>query len=895
MSSASDFVIENGVLKEYLGPGGDVVVPEGVTSIADSAFKGREKLTRVVIPEGVTKIGPSAFYSCRSLQEAVVPASLARIGGKAFRLCPNLTRLDIADIAAWCAVTTADEYSDPLFESGFGFGEHGRAPHKDGSLYLNGEELRALILPEGLTEITHAAFINCANIEEVRVPSSLRTVASNAFQGCKSVRTVHIQDLEAWSAVDFQSQSGWNSCGRSNPLFYGAALALKGETITELRLPGNMNKIGKHAFNGCGSITSVVMEEGITEIGSSAFENCAALNRVSIPKTLQNSKISAFDRCKKLKTVQIEDLGAWLSVEFDTIWSSNPLENGADLLLNGEPVRELVIPEGVTSIGDSAFVGCTSLTSVTIPGNVTSIETRAFSECVNIVHVRIPEGVTSIGNNAFGGCARLETLTIPASMIGIGYSAFKGCESLRRVTLLASSAVIGGDDVWSSPFAGCKIDVWAPQWTKDTTKLLAAAELRTIHTDRISDVPSMYRALAALGFATEEKRDLSTTRAAEHMAFLKKHAAKLCRQMMDYPAAVYFLCEQKLLPAAAVDEYMKEAEERNNVELKARLLSYQNELGHASLTKARAKKEKTREDYEDALLERMASRDLSKGIEGLTFVITGKLSYTWRTKAEVKAYLESYGATLGTSVTKQTDYLVMTNEADDNSEKSRKARDYGALVISEGEFNEMAGLRYRDAPHVTIPAWVKSIPERAFYHNKSLISVTIPEGVTSIGKHAFSFCENLPCITFPQSLKKIDYDAFYCCKKLKEIHISDLEAWCQIDMEAWSAVFEFDRSLYLNGQELRDLVIPKSVKCIKKRSFEHFENIMSVTIPEGMSSIGEFAFASCSSLTSVTIPASVTGIGYGAFFFCRQLTIHAPAGSYAEQYAKENKISFVAE
>ena len=95
MSNINDFVIENGVLKEYQGQGGDVVIPEGVTNIGASAFSGCSSLASVVIPEGVTSIGDEAFYYCQSLTSVVIPEGVTYIGDSAFEGCSSLTSVVI--------------------------------------------------------------------------------------------------------------------------------------------------------------------------------------------------------------------------------------------------------------------------------------------------------------------------------------------------------------------------------------------------------------------------------------------------------------------------------------------------------------------------------------------------------------------------------------------------------------------------------------------------------------------------------------------------------------------------------------------------------------------------------------------------------------------------------
>ena len=164
---------------------------------------------------------------------------------------------------------------------------------------------------------------------------------------------------------------------------------------------------------------------------------------------------------------------------------------------------------------------------------------------------------------------------------------------------------------------------------------------------------------------------------------------------------------------------------------------------------------------------------------------------------------------------------------------------------------------------------VTSIGQGAFYRCSGLTSVTIPNTVTSIGREAF-LSSGLTSVTIPNSVTGIGERAFQDCIRLTAVHITDLAAWCKIKFESnplWNA-----HHLYLNGEEIKDLVIPNSVTNIENRAFRECSSLVSVTIPNSVTSIGEQAFSYCSGLTSVTIPNSVTSIGNYAFYGCNGLT-----------------------
>ena len=183
---------------------------------------------------------------------------------------------------------------------------------------------------------------------------------------------------------------------------------------------------------------------------------------------------------------------------------------------------------------------------------------------------------------------------------------------------------------------------------------------------------------------------------------------------------------------------------------------------------------------------------------------------------------------------------------------------------------------------VIIPQGIKSVDDCAFSGCTNLIKVSIPEGVTKIGEYAFSICKSLEAVVIPNSVIKIGENAFSGCESLKEIIFPfDLT---EISENAFSSCFS-----------LVNIVIPSNVKRIGDSAFSNCKNLENVVIQEGVKKLGMSAFSLCQKLKTITIPKTVKEIDWNAFAYCENLTIHAPAGSYAEQYAKENRIPFIAE
>lgn len=221
-----------------------------------------------------------------------------------------------------------------------------------------------------------------------------------------------------------------------------------GYPIYTVVIGNDVTSIGNYAFSQFDNLTSVIIPDSVTSIGGHAFSWCTSLASVSIPSNVTFIDTGAFYFCDSLTSINVASRNpSYVSVD-GVLFSAD--QTLLHTYPSGKADISYSIPVSVTSIGNYAFYGCSSLTSVTIPDSVTSIGGEAFMSCSNLTGVTIPEGVTSIGDNAFYGCSSLTNVTIPGSVTSIGSWVFMNCSNLASVTIQKGVTSIGG---WA--FYGC--------------------------------------------------------------------------------------------------------------------------------------------------------------------------------------------------------------------------------------------------------------------------------------------------------------------------------------------------------------------------------------------------------------------------------------------------------
>lgn len=370
--------IGNGAFEERTGIR-TVKLPAGINKIGSSAFEDCSNLTEVTLPaeSGVTEIEDYTFSGCTSLTEITIPPSVSKIGAYTFDGCNSLETVNIFNLSAWCDIDFYEyrpelSYTNPL------------TSNENARLYLNGELITDLVIPEDVTEVKYAAFFNYKGLKSVTVHPGLTKMDYMAFLGCDNLEAVHIADLSAWCSISFDGE-------HANPLYYANRLYLNGELITDLVIPDDIKYMRDYTFNGFKGLRSMEIPDGVTNVGKYTFAN-SSLASITIPSSITKIGDRAFKNCDDLEKVNIANLSAWLKINFgDSNNENNPLA-GAKLYLNGELVTDLVIPDNISSINDYAFYGCSSIKSVTIPETVSEIGVDAFA-CPNLKSVVLSDGI----------------------------------------------------------------------------------------------------------------------------------------------------------------------------------------------------------------------------------------------------------------------------------------------------------------------------------------------------------------------------------------------------------------------------------------------------------------------------------------------------------------------
>ena len=707
-----------------------VVIESGVTSIGDYAFYYCNNLENITIPEGITLIGNNAFYYCNTLTSIIIPGSVTSIGASAFSSCSNLTSITIPDsvtsIGAWAFSSCSNLTSITIPDSVISIGAWA---------FSSCSNLTSITIPDSVTSIEEGAFSGCSNLANVTLSNSITSIGYATFDSCKKLTSITIPN-----GVTSIADSAFYKCSSLTTITIPESVISIGNhafydcsSLTNITIPDNVTSIGNYAFYSCDELTNITVPYGVTSIGDSAFFYCAKLERIILPNSITSIGDSAFSNCSSLTTITIPEsvtsIGnsafsncrSLAEIKVDT---GNQKYCSVDGVLytkdkttllcyptSKTDFTEVTVPEGITTIADSAFYNCSSLTTITIPESVISIGNYAFYDCSSLTNITIPDNVTSIGNYAFYSCDELTNITVPYGVTSIGDFTFSNCSSLTTITLPESITSIG-----DSTFRNCS----------SLTTITIPESITSIGDSAFSSCAELAwiilpNSITSIGEGAFSRSGLTSIVLPASIASIKARTFYDCAKL-------------------------------TSITLENGQLSLGSEAFYRCSQLTSITFGKSADTITSSVLNALGK--YSDGITDISFDVPNYFYYSGN------------DYTAGTLILTEGHYY-----ADNNSVLYRLSNDnIATLFYCPKDLEQYEILSSIPAEDGSQPYAVTAIGNSALEDCRNLKDIRIPDSITIIGQHAFQNCTSLTEITLPGSITQLGAFAFYDCKKLSSIN-----------------------------------------------------------------------------------------------------------------------------
>ena len=723
------------------------------------------------------------------------------------------------------------------------------------SAFYGCTNLERVEFPSQLKEIGNDAFERCTNLERVEFPSQLKKIGNDAFSECNKLKDVVLPEgLEVIGHTVFTSSYITGLIIPSNVTntydTYGESPFCQCEKLETVIFAEGRSEIPDRILEGCQSVKTIVLPEGITSIGFMAFRGIG-IETVELPNSLERIEGYAFGECEKLEEIVIP---------------ANVKEIG-DFVFNGcNKLKDVVLPEGLEGIGSGVFTS-PYITSLTIPSNVTTtsssspfyqckkLETVIFAEgrseipdrilanCQSVKTIVLPEGITSLGTFAFYNTG-IETVELPNSLERIG-GAFCKCEKLKEIVIPANVK-----EIESSSFGGCT-NLERVEFPSQLKEIEEHAFERCTNLERV-EFPSQLKEIGKYAFSGCNKlKDVVLPEGLEvigHSVFTSPYITGLIipsnvtNTYDTYGESPFFGCKKL--------ETVIFAEGRSEIP--------------------------------DRILEGCQSVKTIVLPEGITSI----------------GFMAFRGIGIET--------VELPN--------SLERIEYGAFWLCEKlkeivipanvkEIETQAFFRCTNLERVEFPSQLKEIEAYAFDKCNKLKDVVLPEGLEVIGDSVFT-SPYIAGLIIPSNVTTSDRSSpFYECEKLETVIFAEgrsnipdgiLEDCKSVKTIVLPEGITRIGFMAFRGIGIETVELPNSLERIEGYAFYECEKLEQIVIPVNVKEIENSAFYGCSKMRAAVIPRSVTRIGEDAFSgSCSDFTIFGYSGSYAETYANSNNIPFV--
>ncbi|MBQ7596819.1 MAG: leucine-rich repeat protein [Clostridia bacterium] len=860
----------------------------GTGSVTEDAFKLCSEIKRLIVNDGITAIGIGAFFKCTGLTEVSLPDTLTSIEGSAFESCTGLIEISIPD-----SVKTISSFA-----------------------FENCTALTGVHISDSAEFIGTRAFKDCCNLNEIIIPDSVTDIGEWAFYGCTGLVNVTVGcGIVSYGTAVFKNCSSLEqaSFADGSTVLFGFMDCIN---LSRVIVPESITTIDNVAFSGCTSLTGIEIPEGVASIGESAFKNCSGLTSINIPQSVTAIGESAFSGCTGLTNVDISSLPAWCRISFAS--DSNPVAYAHTLSLNGSPVTDLTVPDGITEIKDYAFCGAECLKSLTVPGSVTRIGRAAFQNCTGLTSAHLNDGVKSIDVNAFLFCSSLNSVSLPDSLRQIENNAFGYCTGLPTLTV---------------PDTVMQIGDFAFNYVPNI-----------IYNGQAPLPPSNYLHYTAFGARTKngyvEYPVVYTDSSKSNVtAFISTYEGSfsLPEGIVTIAGYTFFNCPG--LTGVEIPEGVQTIETK----------TFQNCPALKSVTIPLSVTQIISDAFGDLPSNTGFTVFCYKSSYGETFAKNKKINYWLLPPAgEDPVLVRKISNNCKCYIDRQSRVLTVlcNGEMPPFQAESPKWKDHlryiehvvvneGCTKISYDAFNNML------MTDVLLPSSISEIEAYSFADSQSLSSIIIPEGVISIGRNAFYNCSALEEITIPDSLTSIGsnafagtaiknlqipdtltsigYNAFNCglknltlrCSLPADIPFGNCSGIETITLTTGSGVMcDYYGSPWNSSRlTIKSVTFEEGITHIGDYAFNYCQ--VKVDIPSTVTSIGDYAFSNCTAMDDVSLPASVQRIGMFSFSGVSTIRIYNPncvigikaipstaviygyEGSTAEKYANEVGCNFI--